>query len=402
MANIININVSSSGSGGGGGGAGTAAGGGVISAAASAAGLYLPSREPAGGKLASLGIIIFASLAGNLLLSFHVLRQKSLHRAPYYFLLDLCLADAARAAVCFPFVWASAMRGSVWPYEPLGCKVVAFFSVLSAFHAVFVLFCVAITRYIAIAHHRFYCKRVTLWTCVAVLCTAWTLSVAMAFPPVFDIGTYKYIRDEGQCHFEHRHFRANDSLGFMLMLVVIIVATHVVYAKLVCFVHEHRRMRPAQVVPAVSHNWTFHGPGATGQAASNWIAGFGRGPTPPTLVGIRQNFFAQNKRLLAVDDFKAEKRIGRMFYAITLAFLALWLPYLVACFWRVFARGHTLPHGFVATAAWLTYGQACVNPLLCYASNRELRRSFWSNLAQCRKSPTVPQEAYCVIGRQCE
>uniref|UniRef100_A0A8C4QBE2 G protein-coupled receptor 173 n=1 Tax=Eptatretus burgeri TaxID=7764 RepID=A0A8C4QBE2_EPTBU len=254
-------------------------------------GLVVPSV----GKLASLGLIIFSSLAGNLLLAFHVLKEKSLHRAPYFFLLDLCLADALRAAVCFPFVWAAASRGSVWPYEALGCKIIAFIAVLSAFHSVFVFFCISITRYIAIAHHRFYTKRVTLWTCVAIICTAWTLSVAMAFPPVFDVGTYKFIPDEDQCNFEHRYFKVNDSLGFMLI-----------------------------------HNWTFHGPGATGQAAANWIAGFG-----------------------------------------------------------VFVKGPSLPRGYVATSAWMTYAQSSVNPVVCYLTNRELRRSFWTSLAQCRKTAAI-------------
>ncbi|VTJ78137.1 Hypothetical predicted protein, partial [Marmota monax] len=65
--------------------------------------------------------------------------------------------------------------------------------------------------------------------------------------------------------------------------------TQLVYLKLIFFVHDRRKMKPVQFVAAVSQNWTFHGPGASGQAAANWLAGFGRGPTPPTLLGIRQN-----------------------------------------------------------------------------------------------------------------
>ncbi|KAG7220416.1 hypothetical protein INR49_018254, partial [Caranx melampygus] len=194
-------------------------------------------------------------------------------------------------------------------------------AVLFCFHAAFMLFCISVTRYMAIAHHRFYSKRMTFWTCVAVVCMVWTLSVAMAFPPVFDVGTYKFIREEDQCIFEHRYFKANDTLGFMLMLAVLILATHVVYMKLLLFEYKHRKMKPVQMVPAISQNWTFHGPGATGQAAANWIAGFGRGPMPPTLLGIRQNLHNQNRRLLGMEEFKAEKQLGRMFYVITLLFL---------------------------------------------------------------------------------
>ncbi|KAM6385305.1 LOW QUALITY PROTEIN: putative G-protein coupled receptor 85 [Alca torda] len=238
-------------------------------------------------KLTSLGFIIGVSVVGNLLISILLVKDKTLHRAPYYFLC-LCCSDILRSAICFPFVFTSVKNGSTWTYGTLTCKVIAFLGVLSCFHTAFMLFCISVTRYLAIAHHRFYTKRLTFWTCLAVICMVWTLSVAMAFPPVFDVGTYSFIREEDQCTFQHRSFRANDSLGFMLLLALILLATQLVYLKLILFVHDRRKMKsPSPFVAAVSQNWTFHGPGASGQAAAN-SAGFGRGPTPH-LVGIRQN-----------------------------------------------------------------------------------------------------------------
>lgn len=232
-------------------------------------GALSPPSASAYVKLVLLGLIMCVSLAGNAILSLLVLKERALHKAPYYFLLDLCLADGIRSAVCFPFVLASVRHSSSWTFSALSCKIVAFMAVLFCFHAAFMLFCISVTRYMAIAHHRFYAKRMTLWTCAAVICMAWTLSVAMAFPPVFDVGTYKFIREEDQCIFEHRYFKANDTLGFMLMLAVLMAATHAVYGKLLLFEYRHRKMKPVQMVPAISQNWTFHGPGATSQAAGS-------------------------------------------------------------------------------------------------------------------------------------
>lgn len=334
---------------------------------------------------------------GNLLISILLVKDKTLHRAPYYFLLDLCCSDILRSAICFPFVFNSVKNGSTWTYGTLTCKVIAFLGVLSCFHTAFMLFCISVTRYLAIAHHRFYTKRLTFWTCLAVICMVWTLSVAMAFPPVLDVGTYSFIREEDQCTFQHRSFRANDSLGFMLLLALILLATQLVYLKLIFFVHDRRKMKPVQFVAAVSQNWTFHGPGASGQAAANWLAGFGRGPTPPTLLGIRQNAnTTSRRRLLVLDEFKMEKRISRMFYIMTFLFLTLWGPYLVACYWRVFARGPVVPGGFLTAAVWMSFAQAGINPFVCIFSNRELRRCFSTTLLYCRKS-RLPREPYCVI-----
>lgn len=348
-------------------------------------------------KLTSLGFIIGVGMVGNLLISILLVKDKTLHRAPYYFLLDLCGSDILRSAICFPFVFTSVKNGSSWTYGTLTCKVIAFLGVLSCFHTAFMLFCISVTRYLAIAHHRFYTKRLTFWTCLAVICMVWTLSVAMAFPPVLDVGTYSFIREEDQCTFQHRSFRANDSLGFMLLLALILLATQLVYLKLIFFVHDRRKMKPVQFVPAISQNWTFHGPGASGQAAANWLAGFGRGPTPPTLLGIRQNTNTTGRRrLLILDEFKTEKRISRMFYIMTFFFLTLWGPYLVACYWRVFARGPVVPGGYLTAAVWMSFAQAGVNPFICIFSNRELRRCFSTTLLYCRKS-RLPREPYCVI-----
>ncbi|XP_078520643.1 putative G-protein coupled receptor 173 [Lissotriton helveticus] len=348
-------------------------------------------------KLLLLGLIICISLVGNLLLALLVLKDRALHKAPYYFLLDLCLADVIRSAVCFPFVLVSIKNGSAWTYSILSCKIVAFMAVLFCFHAAFMLFCISVTRYMAIAHHRFYSKRMTFWTCVAIICMVWTLSVAMAFPPVFDVGTYKFIREEDQCIFEHRYFKANDTLGFMLMLAVLIVATHIVYVKLILFEYRHRKMKPVQMVPAISQNWTFHGPGATGQAAANWIAGFGRGPMPPTLLGIRQNAHTTNRRLLGMDEFKSEKRLGRMFYILTLFFLVLWSPYIVACYWRVFVKACSLPHRYLSTAVWMSFAQAGVNPIVCFLLNKDLKSCLSAHLPCWRTRPQLPREPYCVM-----
>lgn len=346
-------------------------------------------------KLASLGLITTVSVLGNAALCALLLKDSSLHRAPYYFLLDLCVADVLRSIMCFPFVMASIGSGG-WPYTVLSCKLVAFASVLFCFHVAFLLFCVSVTRYMAIAHHRFYSKRMNLCTCVAVICMVWTLSVAMAFPPVFDVGTYTFIREEEQCTFEHRYVKANDTLGFMLMLAVIVGTTHVVYIKMLCFVYDHRKMKPAQMVPAISQNWTFHGPGATGQAAANWIAGFGRGPTPPTLVGIRQAMHQANRRLLVLDEFKMEKRIGKMFYMITLTFLLMWAPYIITCFLRIFVKGVSVPSLYLTAAVWMSFAQAGATPIISFMFNRELRRRLRACFSCCLASQTAMEPYYAI------
>ncbi|XP_070247119.1 probable G-protein coupled receptor 27 [Myotis yumanensis] len=360
------------------------------------------ASEPGGGggeaaalgiKLAALSLLLCVSLAGNVLFALLIVRERSLHRAPYYLLLDLCLADGLRALACLPAVMLAARRAAAAGAPPgaLGCKLLAFLAALFCFHAAFLLLGVGVTRYLAIAHHRFYAERLAGWPCAAMLvCAAWALALAAAFPPVLDGGPED---EDAPCALEQRPDGAPGALGFLLLLAAVVGATHLVYLRLLFFIHDRRKMRPARLVPAVSHDWTFHGPGATGQAAANWTAGFGRGPTPPALVGIRPAGPGRGaRRLLVLEEFKTEKRLCKMFYAVTLLFLLLWGPYVVASYLRVLVRPGAVPQAYLTASVWLTFAQAGINPVVCFLFNRELRDCFRAQFPCCQ-GPRAAQAA---------
>lgn len=135
-------------------------------------------------------------------------------------------------------------------------------------------------------------------------------------------------------------------------------------------------MKPVQFVAAVSQNWTFHGPGASGQAAANWLAGFGRGPTPPTLLGIRQNANTTNWRLLVLDEFKMEKKNQQNVLYNDFSLLNLVGPLPGGLLLESFARGPVVPGG-ISNSCCLDEFCPSRNQSFClHFSNRELRRCF--------------------------
>uniref|UniRef100_A0A8B9YGC0 G protein-coupled receptor 27 n=1 Tax=Bos mutus grunniens TaxID=30521 RepID=A0A8B9YGC0_BOSMU len=325
-------NASEPGSGGGGGGGEAAA---------------------LGLKLATLSLLLCVSLAGNVLFALLIVRERSLHRAPYYLLLDLCLADGLRALACLPAVMLAARRAAAAAGAPpgaLGCKLLAFLAALFCFHAAFLLLGVGVTRYLAIAHHRFYAERLAGWPCAAMLvCAAWALALAAAFPPVLDGGGGGDDED-APCALEQRPDGAPGALGFLLLLAVVVGATHLVYLRLLFFIHDRRKMRPARLVPAVSHDWTFHGPGATGQAAANWTAGFGRGPTPPALVGIRPAGPGRGAPASSCSRSSRQRRGCARCSRRHAALPAPLGPYVVASYLRVLVRPGAVPSSGTASA----------------------------------------------------
>ena len=105
---------------------------------------------------------------------------------------------------------------------------------------------------------------------------------------------------------------------------------------------------------------------------------------------------SSGRRLLVLDEFKTEKRIGKMFYMLTLAFLLLWAPYVAACYARVFAEGGAVPHVYLTAAVWLTFAPPAANPIICFAFNKELRVRLRACFPCCVTTQT-PMEPYCVI-----
>ncbi|ELR45936.1 Putative G-protein coupled receptor 27 [Bos mutus] len=89
-------------------------------------------------------------------------------------------------------------------------------------------------------------------------------------------------------------------------------------------------------------------------------------------------------------EFKTEKRLCKMFYAVTLLFLLLWGPYVVASYLRVLVRPGAVPQAYLTASVWLTFAQAGINPVVCFLFNRELRDCFRAQFPCCQ-SPQATQ-----------
>ncbi|XP_072027410.1 probable G protein-coupled receptor 85 [Amphiura filiformis] len=320
----------------------------------------------------SIIVIIILSAFGNGILSFVVFSDSRLRRPSYFFMFNCALSDFVKSLLCFPFV-VSAVVNNQWIHTDSLCEILAFFNVYLTFGVLYTLFLISIERYVVLRFHRFHRQKLKGPACLLCVLAMWALAVSMAFPPVFNLGTYAYSKLEHQCTFHHEPYERNDTLCFLLFFIAVIAFTHFSYLRVFLFMRAHRKMRPMQFVPAVSNNWTFYGPGSTGQAAANWFMGFRQGPTPPPLIGLAPPNRGRGSSL-SRSDFMREESFAKLSFCITVAFTFLWFPYIIYCFWLVFSPADKpLPPAFVSMATWLTYFQACVNPLICFIMSKEVR-----------------------------
>ncbi|KAF0877807.1 GPR27 protein, partial [Crocuta crocuta] len=101
------------------------------------------------------------------------------------------------------------------------------------------------------------------------------------------------------------------------------------------------------------------------------------------------------RRLLVLEEFKTEKRLCKMFYAVTLLFLLLWGPYVVASYLRVLVRPGAVPQAYLTASVWLTFAQAGINPVVCFLFNRELRDCFRAQFSCCQSPRTTQATLPC-------
>lgn len=341
-------------------------------------------------KAVTLTLLAVGGVVGNALVIWSVVRQRHLHRPPFYYLLSMSLTDLSRAAFCLPLVLMTLLQGSVWRHGNSACDLFAFANSFFVLSSSVSLLDVAADRHFSLVYARSYRKRAGGAVNLVVVLLGWTLAFLVAFPPVVGVGAYAFQASEAQCALQHKSYRENDTLGFLMVFTGLSLLTLFLYYRIFLALRTHRRMRPFQHEPARSSTWTFVGPGANGQAFVNWVNGFGRANN---LLGAPLPSLARNPPrphlARAVTLHVAQtQHVTRLFFLMTLTFTLLWLPYQVVSYWRVFGDVIGIQSAFVTVSAWLSYAQVALCPLVYFLA----RGSSRQRQSRTETSPDDKQE----------
>lgn len=192
-----------------------------------------------------------------------------------------------------------------------------------------------------------------------------------------------------------RSFRANDSLGFMLLLALILLATQLVYLKLIFFVPRPKENEASPVCsssqPELGFSWSWsQWPGSCQLASRIW-----KGPTPlPWASGKMQTPRAEEA--IGLRQIQNGEKNGRMFYIMTFLFLTLWGP----TWWPVigeFCRRACSTRGISNSCCLDEFCPTRINPFVCIFSNRELRRCFSTTLLLLQKIQVTKGTLLCYM-----
>ncbi len=222
---------------------------------------------------------------------------------------------------------------------------------------------------------RFHSRKFRGLMCLALVLIGWCVAFVLAFPPVFGLGTYKFIPAEAQCSFQHRFYSDNDTFGFTLIFIAILLLVFFAYVRIFKFLRQHRRMKPITYQPARSDNWSFFGPGNNVAMLHNMMNGFARAATNPIAIGAQNQPHITGRVTGAAPVGKNEK-LTRIFVAVTILYSITWVPYIVMNVWYLLDEPYHVPSLYVTVATWLTYSQVAVVPLVYITAHRPFRKSM--------------------------
>ncbi|XP_071960780.1 probable G-protein coupled receptor 173 [Antedon mediterranea] len=334
--------------------------------------------------IVSMVIIIVISVCGNGMLCLLVAIDKRLKRHPFFFLLNLSVADTIRAGLCLPFLISSVLHDRTWVHSSSLCEVISFFNVYLTFGSLYSLLLISIERYMVLRFHKFHRRKIRGLTGLLCVLFMWALSVSMAFPPVFNSDLYGYVESEHQCNLKYSIHTRKDAIGYVIVFSTLASFLLVAYLKIFCYMHAHRRMTPVQYVPAISNNWTFYGPGAatTSQIlATSASLGIRQGQGTPMAAATGRRHPGNSQ----IRNFHKEEASTKLMCLISVTYVVLWIPYIVCCFCRTSKRTGDVPQIFIGVSTWLTCLQTTIVPVLSVLFSKEVR-TVLNDFVICKKA----------------
>lgn len=295
-----------------------------------------------------LCLIIFLSLAGNILVCIAVFTDRRLKRLNNMFIVSLAVADLWVSLMVMTFAVANDITGK-WMFGPIYCNVWISSDIMGSTASILNLCVISLDRYIHIRDPLKYTRWMTWKKVVIAITFVWTISIILSFIPI-NVGwhnspaDYDNVLPPELCFLEISGTYAvvSSSISFYLPCIVMLA----LYCKLYMYAREQVRCINSTLV----HNHVGEARGS-GQASR-------------------------------LSDHKAAVTLG----VIMGVFLICWLPFFILNLVEAYCK--CAPIVLFQILTWLGYFNSCLNPIIYSIFNTEFRNAF--------KRILFPRSCQCV------
>ncbi|XP_055877519.1 neuropeptide SIFamide receptor-like isoform X1 [Biomphalaria glabrata] len=287
-------------------------------------------------------IVFVLALVGNISVVTVVAKDKSLHTATNFFLVNMAIADILIAIICLPLTLLSKIFTN-WMFGPFLCTAIPYLQGVSVSASVNTLVVIALDRYIAICHVMR--QRNTKKNARVILVIIWTFSLLILLPWALYYRQYDLLIDGVMYTVCNEIFPSEEAkkgffLGVIFLLLYCIPLTLIA---VFYFLIGYRV-------------WNRDAPGITSSK------------------GVIE---------------KSKMKVVKMLMVVVLLFMISWMPLYVIRL-NVFFFGGNESDPIINTyvnpfAQWLGTSNSCMNPLVYCLFSQKIRRRIWSMLCCAKK-----------------
>nr|BAM15634.1 dopamine receptor 1 [Gryllus bimaculatus] len=306
---------------------------------------------------ALLSLLIFLSIAGNVLVCVAIYTERGLRRIGNLFLASLAVADLFVAALVMTFAVANDLLGH-WLFGEALCDTWIAFDVMCSTASILNLCAISLDRYIHIKDPLRYGRWVTRRVALGSIAVVWLLAALVSFVPI-SLGLHR--PSDGQPPPAARGPRGEElpTCALDLAPVYAVVSSCVsfycptlvmlgIYCRLYLYAQKHVKNIRAVTRPLSAN---FDGAGAS----------------PSHKVPLSQ---AQSSPY-HVSDHKAAITVG----VIMGVFLVCWVPFFCVNIIAAFCKT-CIPGIAFKVLTWLGYSNSAFNPIIYSIFNKEFRDAF--------------------------
>ncbi|KAL1138252.1 hypothetical protein AAG570_009941, partial [Ranatra chinensis] len=290
-----------------------------------------------------LSLLIFLSIAGNILVCVAIYTDRGLRRIGNLFLASLAIADLFVAALVMTFAVVNDLLG-YWLFGPQFCDTWIAFDVMCSTASILNLCAISLDRYIHIKDPLRYSRWVTRRVAVGTIACIWLLAALISFVPI-SLGLHRppqpLVYQSGDTAYPTCALDLTPTYAVVSSCISFYVPCLVmlgIYARLYCYAQKHVKNIRAVTRPLTSCS------------------------VPPVHHGSSPYH---------VSDHKAAITVG----VIMGTFLLCWVPFFCVNIVAAFCKT-CIPGMAFKVLTWLGYSNSAFNPIIYSIFNTEFRDAF--------------------------
>ncbi|XP_069125676.1 RYamide receptor-like [Argopecten irradians] len=303
-------------------------------------------------------IVIIVDITGNGIVVYLILSERQLRTITNVFLVNLAVADIAKAFTGIPFSLMVNLIFRYWPFAAFLCPFVAYIEIVVVFASAFTMVAMSVDRYMAIVHPLR--PKLTYNGVALTLLMVWLLAFAMPIPTALSAGLHipdiSNASDSHACYTKKVHCLENWSNESQRSVYSLLIMTLQYGIPLVVLALTYTRI-----------------------GVIIWVR-----RTPGEAVRQRDERFASSKR-----------KMVKMMIVVVLLYALCWLPLhtlqlytdLDPTIYDHIPNSHLL-WNFIL---WLALVHACCNPVIYFWMNKKFRYGFLRLLVCCLKRSVPPR-----------